>query len=169
MYPELTILAKKAAHLLKKHSQTISIAESSTAGLISAHLLALPGASSYFIGGSIIYTRIAQKVFLNVNDKQMENLRASTEKYALLNSNQVRQLTGSTWGISETGATGPTGNRYGDNPGHSCIAITGPIQKTKIIETNEDSRTKNMREFSNAALKLFIESIESFSEQSLDG
>ena len=164
MNPELTIVAKKAAHLLKKHSQTISIAESSTGGLISAHLLALPGASSYFIGGSIIYTRTAQKSFLNVNEKQMEGLRASTEKYALLNSNQVRQLTGSTWGISETGATGPTGNRYGDNPGHSCIAITGPRQKTKTIETNENDRTKNMLDFSIAALNLFIESIESLDE-----
>ena len=164
MYPELTVLATKTANLLKKHSQTISMAESSTGGLISAHLLAIPGASSYFIGGSIIYTRIAQKAFLNINDDQMNGLRASTEKYALLNSNQVRQLTGSTWGISETGATGPTENRYGDNPGHSCIAVTGPLQKSITIETNSNDRKNNMLEFSVAALKLFIESIENYSE-----
>ena len=165
MYPKLTVLATKAGNLLKKHSHTISIAESSTGGLISTHFLALPGASSYFIVGSIIYTRIAQKAFLNIIDNQMHGLRAATEKYALLNSNQIRQLTKSTWGISETGATGPTGNRYGDNPGHSCIAVTGPIRKSITIETNDNDRKKNMREFSVAALELFIECLENYSDK----
>lgn len=167
MYPEMTTLVKNISNLLNKHSQTVSIAESSTGGLISAHLLSVPGASSYFIGGSIIYTRIAQKAFLSINDIQMKDLRASTEKYALLNANQVRKLTGSTWGISETGATGPTGNRYGDNPGHSCIAIAGPVEKTITIETKDNDRTNNMREFSVATLKLLIESIETYNEKSL--
>ncbi|GIT16857.1 MAG: hypothetical protein CM1200mP38_5140 [Dehalococcoidia bacterium] len=97
----------------------------------------------------------------------MKDLRASTEKYALLNANQVRKLTGSTWGISETGATGPTGNRYGDNPGHSCIAVAGPVEKTITIETKDNDRTNNMREFSVATLKLLIESIETYNEKSL--
>ena len=112
-------LANLAADLLIESNHTIGIAESSSGGLIAAHLLAIPGASRYFMGGSVIYTRAAQRNLLGVNDEQMEGLRASTEQYASLNAKTIRELLGTTWGVSETGATGPTGNRYGDSAGHS--------------------------------------------------
>ena len=50
-------------------------------------------------------------------------MRASTEEYAALNAAAIRELLGTTWSLSETGASGPTGNRYGDDAGHACIAV----------------------------------------------
>ena len=121
MDKEILRLADRAATLLKESNQTIGIAESSSGGLISAHLLAIPGASRYFIGGSVIYTRVAQKGLLKVTDGQMDGLRASTEEYASLNAKTIKETLETTWGLSETGATGPSGNRYGDSAGHLSL------------------------------------------------
>ena len=145
--------------ILKEKSQTIAIAESSSGGLISAHLLSLPGASSYFLGGSVIYTRYASRSFLRVTDDEMEGIRAATEEYAELNATRVRELLGSTWGLSETGATGPTGNRYGDPAGHSCIAVSGPVNKAITLRTGSEDRQGNMVAFSIAALDLLIDCV----------
>ena len=153
-------LAKLAADLLIESNHTIGIAESSSGGLIAAHLLAIPGASRYFMGGSVIYTRVAQRNLLGVNDEQMEGLRASTEQYASLNAKTIRELLGTTWGLSEPGATGPTGNRYGDSAGHSCIGVSGPLSRTKTLETAVEQREENMVSFTKASLAFLIECLE---------
>ena len=153
-------LANLAADLLIESNQTIGIAESSSGGLIAAHLLAIPGASRYFMGGSVIYTRVAQRNLLCVNDEQMEGLRAYTEQYASLNAKTIRELLGTTWGLSETGATGPTGNRYGDSAGHSCIVVSGPLSRTKTLETAVEQREENMVSFTKASLAFLIECLE---------
>tara|TARA_B100000749_G_C18199219_1_gene371261 strand:- start:94 stop:585 length:492 start_codon:yes stop_codon:yes gene_type:complete len=153
-------LANLAADLLIESNHTIGIAESSSGGLIAAHLLAIPGASRYFMGGSVIYTRAAQRNLLGVNDEQMEGLRASTEQYASLNAKTIRELLGTTWGLSETGATGPTGNRYGDSAGHSCIGVSGPLSRTKTLETAVEQREENMVSFTKASLAFLIECLE---------
>ena len=153
-------LANLAADLLIESNHTIGIAESSSGGLIAAHLLAIPGASRYFLGGSVIYTRVAQRNLLGVNDEQMEGLRASTEQYASLNAKTIRDLLGTTWGLSETGATGPTGNRYGDSAGHSCIGVSGPLSRTKTLETAVEQREENMVSFTKASLAFLIECLE---------
>ena len=153
-------LANLAADLLIESNHTIGIAESSSGGLIAAHLLAIPGASRYFLGGSVIYTRVAQRNLLGVNDEQMKGLRASTEQYASLNAKTIRDLLGTTWGLSETGATGPTGNRYGDSAGHSCIGVSGPLSRTKTLETAVEQREENMVSFTKASLAFLIECLE---------
>ena len=160
MDTEILRLANLTADLLIESNQTIGIAESSSGGFISAHLLAIPGASKYFMGGSVIYTRVAQRNLLGVNDGEMEGLRASTEQYASLNAKTIRELLGTTWGLSETGATGPTGNRYGDSAGHSCIGVSGPLSRTKTVETGKEQREENMVSFTKASLGFLIECLE---------
>jgi len=151
-------LAEKAAALLRAKKQHIAIAESSTGGLISSTLLALPGASDYFLGGAVVYTVKSRLVFLGLGESDLAGMRPSTEAYALLAARRVRELFGADWAIGETGATGPTGNRYGDAPGHSCIAIVGSTAERAItIETRQSDRIANMRAFAAAALKLLQE------------
>ena len=121
-------LAERAASiaaLLESRSETLAVAESSAGGLISAALLAVPGASAYFLGGAVVYTRAARNTFLEIPEARLAELRPSTEPYAALLAQGVRERLGTTWGIGETGATGPTGNRYGDAPGHACVAAAG--------------------------------------------
>ena len=120
---------------------------------MSAALLAAPGASAYFVGGAVVYTRTAQSGLLRVPDEAMEGLRASTEEYALLNARTARELLGTTWGLAETGASGPTGNRYGDSPGHSCVAVSGPVEASITLETGSADREANMWTFARTALE----------------
>ena len=160
MDKEILRLADRAATLLKESNQTIGIAESSSGGLISAHLLAIPGASRYFIGGSVIYTRVAQKGLLKVTDGQMDGLRASTEEYASLNAKTIKEPLETTWGLSETGATGPSGNRYGDSAGHSCVGVSGPVSRAMTIETGVGEREQNMLSFTKEALGFLINCLE---------
>ena len=139
---------------LKRRAETIAIAESSTGGLISAALLSNGGASAYFVGGAVIYTRSARSALLGVGDADMAGLRPSTEAYALLLARRVRERHGTTWGLGETGATGPTGNRYGDAAGHCCIALSGPREIAISVATGSAVRLDNMREFAARALGL---------------
>jgi nicotinamide-nucleotide amidase len=162
---ELTSLAIPVAALLKQRKETIAVAESSAGGLISAALLAVPGASAYFLGGGVIYTQPARRALLGVVDDSIHGIRSSTEEYARVKARTVRQLLGATWGLAETGAAGPSGNRYGDAPGHACFAVAGPIERALTLETHVADREKNMWAFARAALLLLEASL---SETRLD-
>src|SRR5438034_5473205 len=144
---DLASLSSGVAALLIARRHTIGVAESSAAGLISAALVAVPGASAFYLGGAVVYTRAARSGLLVIEDRDMDGMRASTEPYALLKARPIREKLGATWGLSETGASGPTGNRYGDAAGHACIAVSGPVERALTIETGRPDREANMWAF----------------------
>src|SRR5215831_14036593 len=148
---DLSGMASAVGARLKAQKQTVAVAESSAGGLISAALLAIPGASAYFLGGGVIYTQVARRALLRVTDEAVTGIRSSSEPYALVKARAVRELLGATWGLSETGATG---NRYGDAAGHACIAVAGPIERVITIETGQPDREANMWRFAKAAIEL---------------
>ena len=156
---ELVTIAEKIAAQLIARKQTIAVAESSTGGLISAALLSVPGASAYFLGGAVVYTRDARRLLMDIPDEAMKGIRSASEPYAKLLASQVRGRFATDWGLSETGATGPTGNRYGDAAGHTCLAVDGPRQASRTLETGSADRLANMYEFTKSALTLLLESL----------
>lgn len=151
---ELSGLASRLGALLKERQETLAVAESSAGGLISAALLAVPGASAYFLGGAVVYTQVARRALLRVADESVAGIRSSTEAYALLKARTIRTQLGATWGLAETGASGPTGNRYGDAAGHACLAVAGPLERVVTVETRDGDRERNMWAFAKAALEL---------------
>src|SRR3954463_1204865 len=156
---ELVTTAEKIAARLIERKQTIAVAESSTGGLISAALLSVPGASAYFLGGAVVYTRDARRLLMEISDADMKGIRSASEPYAQLLAKQMRGRFATSWGLSETGATGPTGNRYGDAAGHCCMAIAGPVQKVITLETASSDRQANMQVFAKAALNLLLQNL----------
>jgi PncC family amidohydrolase len=152
-------LAETIAPRLIARRETIAIAESSTGGLIAAALLAVPGASAYFLGGAVVYTKSARAALLGFGDAEMQTMRAATEAYALFIARRVRDRHGAVWGLGETGATGPTGNRYGDPAGHTCIGVTGPVERAITLRTGSADRQANMEAFAKRALELLVEVI----------
>jgi PncC family amidohydrolase len=156
---ELIGVAEQIAAKLIAKKQTIAVAESSTGGLISASLLAVPGASAYFLGGAVVYTREARRVLMDISDDTMRGLRSASEPYAKLLAEQVRRRFATDWGLSETGATGPTGNRYGDAAGHSCMAVVGAATSVITLETGKSDRQANMQEFAKTALGLLLKNL----------
>jgi nicotinamide-nucleotide amidase len=159
MMRDLLPYAEKVAVLLKARSETIAVAESSTGDLITAALLAVPGASAYCLGGAVIYTRQAWHALREFRDELLTSARPATEEHALVRARIIRERFSADWGIGETGAAGPTGNRYGDPAGHTCIAVAGRLERAITLETGSADRVANMHAFAAAALKLLAESL----------
>jgi len=153
--------AEKVAERLKARGETVAVAESAAGGLITAALLAVPGASAYCRGGAVVYTRVVLAALTRVPVERFSTLRGATEDFALFAARTVREEFGTHWAVGESGAAGPTGNRYGDAAGHVCIAVTGPQERTMTIETGSGDRVANMHAFAAAALKLLAETLAS--------
>lgn len=153
---DLDGVAARVAGKLIARRETIAVSESSAGGLISAALLAVPGASAFFLGGAVVYTVKAREVLLGITEADMkaQALRSASEPYAALCAASVRERFGTNWGLAETGAAGPTGNRYGDAAGHACFAVSGPAARVATLETGAADRAGNMRIFAAAALAL---------------
>jgi PncC family amidohydrolase len=156
---DLVATAGEIAARLIERRQTIAVAESSTGGLISAALLAVPGASAYFLGSAVVYTRDARRILMDIPDEAMKGIRSASEPYAKLLASQIRHRFSTDWGLSETGATGPTGNRYGDAAGHSCMAVAGLQQSAITLETGSSDRLANMHVFASTALNLLLQNL----------
>src|SRR3954451_10712519 len=153
---ELVTIAEKIAAQLIARKQTIAVAESSTGGLISAALLSVPGASAYFLGGAVVYTRDARRALMDIPDEAMKGIRSASEPYAELLARQIRGRFATDWGLSETGAAGPTGNRYGAAAGHACFAVAGPASAVVTLESGSSDRFDNMQLFARTALELLL-------------
>jgi nicotinamide-nucleotide amidase len=155
---DLLPLAEKIGAILKQRKETIAIAESSSGGLIAASLLSVPGASAYFLGGIVTYTRVSMQQLVGHNEESFKGMRGLTEPTALILARGARDKLSATWGISEIGAAGPTGSRYGDAAGTTAIAVIGPGgERAARIQTGSNDRVANMRTFAEASLRLFEE------------
>lgn len=157
---ELEALAAAIGAMLKERGEKIAVNESSSGGLISAALLSVPGASAYYLGGAVVYTPKARVLLTDIPKEALAGMRSASEPYALLLAKNARERYGATWGISETGAAGPTGNGYGDAAGHTCVAIAGPVEAVLTIETGSQDRSANMVAFAAAALDLLKRALE---------
>jgi nicotinamide-nucleotide amidase len=148
-------MGSPVGELLKARGEKVAISESSAGGLISAALLAVAGASTYYKGGGVVYTGRAMHTILQIDLKSHKGIRSSSEPYAELAAEAIRSRFSATWGLAETGAAGPNGNGYGDASGHTCIAIAGPTNKVITLETGQEDREANMWAFAQASLELF--------------
>jgi PncC family amidohydrolase len=158
--PELlSVLAARVGETLRARGQTVSVVESSAGGLVSAALLAIPGASAYFRGGAVVYSRRAGRALLGLTAEDMAGMRGETEPYARLVAGRVRDTHHTTWGIAESGAAGPSGSPYGDAPGHVCVAVVGGVTVSRTIETGDTDRPRNMEVFARHLLALFDETL----------
>jgi nicotinamide-nucleotide amidase len=157
---ELMDVAERVGALLKERGETIGVAESSSGGLISAALLGVAGASTYYAGGGVIYTPKARAVLMDIPRAVVAGMRSASEPYALLLARAARERLAASWGISETGAAGPTGNPYGDAAGHSCVAISGPVDSVLTVETGSTDRIANMHAFAAEALTLLLKGLQ---------
>lgn len=156
---EMVTCAERVAVLLRKRKETVAVAESSAGGLIMASLLAVPGASEYCIGGTVIYTGKAWYSLRDFHKELLGGFRSATEENAMIRARIARDRFGATWGVGETGAAGPTGNRYGDPAGHVCLAVSGVAERAITLKTGSSDRLGNMHAFAAAALKLLEEAL----------
>lgn len=152
--------AAAIARILQARGETVAVAESAAGGLAAAALLRVAGASAYFRGGVVVYTGDAKQRLVGMTPEELAEHRSATEPHTLQLARAVRERLGATWGIAETGAAGPTGNRYGDAPGHAALAVAGPVERTLTLETGSADRAANMEAFATAALGLLLQALD---------
>jgi nicotinamide-nucleotide amidase len=157
----LFALGARVGDKLATRGETIAVAESSAGGLVAAALLSRAGASAYFLGGAVLYTRRSRRLLTTLTSADTEGMRSSSLPYSRLLAKHQRGRFKAHWGLAETGAAGPTGNTYGDPAGHSCLAVDGPVLLERMLRTGGDDRLQNMVAFAMAALELLDEAIES--------
>lgn len=152
--PELTEPAAAIAAALVARGETVAVAESSAGGLISAALLSVGGASAYYRGGVVIYTLGSVRGLLGGATDRDPGTRSASEPFAEYLAVAAAAKLGTDWGVSETGATGPSGNPYGDPPGHAWVGLAGPAELVvaRHVLTGDDDRAANMQAFAAAAL-----------------
>lgn len=159
MTRDLVALATPSAIKLKAAGHTVAVAESSTAGLISASLVSVAGASGYYRGGSVIYTLESRRNILGIRRADVDGLDPMTEAMVERFAIKARDQLDATWGIAELGIAGPTPAGYGIDAGNSVIAIVGPTTLTTSINTGHCNREENMWAFTAAAFALFEQAI----------
>lgn len=159
-FVEIEAIAARIGRLLAARGESVAVSESSSGGLVSAALLSVPGASAFYLGGAVVYTPKARQALLDIPAEAMKNIRSASEPWAALMAATIRDSHGATWGLAETGAAGPTGNRYGDPAGHVCFAVDGPVRRQVTLRTGSAERSANMRAFAAAALGLFEDVLE---------
>ncbi len=159
-WTDLTRLATEVGGKLKARGETIAVSETSAGGLISAALLSVSGASAYMRGGAVPYSQWSRDGLLRIERADLEGIRSSSEPYAALLAKTVRERVKTDWGLAETGAAGPTGNRYGDAAGHTCVAISGALSTARTLETASDDREANMFAFATEAMTLLNEALD---------
>ena len=160
---DLLTLGQRAGNLLLSRGEKVAVGETSAGGLISASLLAVPGASAYFAGGAITYSARSIRGLAGISTDKMreDGIRSSSEPYALLLATEIRARHGQiAWGLAETGAAGPSGNGYGDPAGHTCMAVAGATSIARTFRTGSSDRVANMWAFAEATLQLLVEVLE---------
>lgn len=106
-YGEDNSLAAVVVSLLKEKKQTITAAESLTAGLFQSHIADIPGASQIFKGGFVTYSIEEKSKLLGIPLNDLEEHGTVSAFTAEKMAEQARLLTGSDFGISLTGVAGP--------------------------------------------------------------
>lgn len=159
-FDRLLALGTHVGDRLAERGETIAVAEGSCGGLVSAALLARPGASAYYLGGGVIYTGRAVKGLIAGSVEAPPELRGASEPFAQYLAESIATRLGATWGLGEGGATGPSGNPYGDPAGHVWVALHGPAPATKNVRTGVSDRTANMLAFATIALELLGTSLD---------
>ena len=158
---ELTEVAAQAGALLRARGETVAVAEGSCGGLVSAALLSVPGASAYYVGGTVINTLAASRALMAGAVPTPPGLRGASEPFARYLAESIAARLGTTWGVGEGGAAGPSGNAYGDPAGHAWFAVHGPVPATLNLLTGDADRQRNMVAFATAAVALLVRQLES--------
>lgn len=158
----LATLGARAGALLAARGQTLAVVDGATGGLISAGLLAMPGASAFYRGGGVIYTLKGRRIVLGHEPGSLRGLTSATQAYALAQARLIRDRYAADWGIAETGAAGGGAHPLGVASGTSAIGVVGPdgAEASLLVTTGSNDRLANMQAFASAALALLADTLD---------
>ncbi|MGH7739400.1 MAG: competence/damage-inducible protein A [bacterium] len=119
--------------LLATRAITLATAESCTGGLISHRITLVPGSSSYFLRGSVVYSNEAKADMLKVDPRLIETKGAVSPEVAAVLARQCRLGASSDLGLSTTGIAGPGGGTPEKPVGLVYIGLSDE-QSTRVFK-----------------------------------
>ena len=126
---DVTAFVREIIALLAEKKETISTAESLTAGGLSSALTSVPGSSEVFLGGITAYQNSVKTAQLGVLAELINQHSVVSQEVAIAMAQGAKKEFGSTWAIATTGVAGP-GPSEGVEPGTVWVAIVGPINQS---------------------------------------
>lgn len=136
-------LAQKLGEELLQCKGTIAFAESCTGGLATSMLTDVPGSSSYLLGSVVSYSNMAKAKVINVSEASLEQFGAVSEQVAKEMAVGVRNLFGTTLGVSITGIAGPGGGSELKPVGLVYMAVANDKEIICQKHVFSGSRTEN--------------------------
>jgi nicotinamide-nucleotide amidase len=112
--------------ILRKQHSTIAVAESATAGGLADRITSIPGASDYFVGGFITYTKAMKTELLGIDPELLQRCGPVSKEIAEAMALGAKRRTGATYAISITGNAGPTTDGVEAPVGTVYIGLAGP-------------------------------------------
>ncbi len=156
---KLLKVTERVHKLFKKRKITLSVAESCTGGLISHHITAVPGASSFFEGGIVSYSVELKRKLLGVPQGIIKKYGVVSEETAKEMAKKIRLLTGTDYSVSTTGNLGPD-VLEGKERGLIYIAVSKKGQVFSKRLRLKDGREFNKKTASLLALKFLIDVVQ---------
>jgi len=154
-----TNLAIVVGEYLRKRGETISTAESCTAGKIAAWLADIPGSSSYLMEGVVVYSNQAKTRLCGVAPEMIVEYGAVSSQVAIALSEGILSYSGTDWALSVTGIAGPGGGSAQKPVGTvhiSCSSKYGTKERRFIFSGN---RLEVREQTATQALVLLLENI----------
>ena len=152
-------LAEAIGARLTQRGERLSINETAAGGLISAALLAVPGASAWFRGSAVTYDRDSRRQLLGLDAQAVRGLAPMSPEMATVFADRTRERLETDWAVAELGIAGPTGSPYGGPAGVAVLAVSGPVVRSGTLKTGHADREANMQAFADAALELLLDAL----------
>jgi len=150
------LISREISEYLWRSNQTVSTAESCTAGKISAAIAALPGASTYFRGGIVAYANDLKALLLGVPTALLEEKGAVSEEVARVMAEGAIEHLQTHYGIAVTGYAGPGGGP--EAPVGTIFVAVGTAERIEVRELKgDDGREENVARATLTALQMLLE------------
>ena len=119
-------LEVRLCDLMIERGWTLSVAETTTGGLICSRIVSVPGSSALFERGLVPYSARAKTRLLGISHSLLKRCGAVSEEVASSMAEAVGRTSYSTLGLAETGIAGPIRGRSPKPLGTAYIALWTP-------------------------------------------
>jgi PncC family amidohydrolase len=151
---ECLAIAARIGAVLTERGQRLAIAETTAGGLISAHLLAIPGASKWFDRGVVAYTGTSKTDSLGVDPAVLKEHGSVSSEAVSAMAEGVMRLANAQYAVAESGLAGPIQGRSPKGIGTVWLAVTGPDGTASERQQFEGDRAEVMPQITRRALEL---------------
>lgn len=158
-------LLKRVGDSLRETDTMVSVAESSTGGLVCSRLTDVPGSSDYLDRGVVSYSNAAKVEVLGVDSGTLDEHGAVSEQTAREMATGICELGDTAWGVSTTGVAGPGGGTPRTPVGTVYIGVAhgeGNEVSVASVERHEFGGTRQecKRQFARQALADLLDAVE---------